>query len=346
MSWNDNHSTVPAPTKVGAFLGNDQVFHTFRFNPSEAEWSYKESMFSQDTLGGRVVQVLSTNIEALTVQGSAGSRRELQKLAANIRDIMQFHIETLHPVYFRVPSRNWNFSVYVEAMPQIGWDVQSTSYPYTLQLRILEDISGTKSEQIRNRAIAGITRLNQGIGYIPGVHGGNADQFVSITEVLAENLVNAGAVYDDGGSNGGNSGSGEWADYPNGRIPLSSMVRVAEGCSTRCCPSLAPDACYMIPPAAEAFFDMQTAYGSTIPIVSAYRSYELQTCWYNNHGIGDCSGVGPIVARPGTSNHGLGKAFDMTSSGPTWEWVKAHCEAYQWSWYGSDDPGHFSYHGV
>src|SRR3954471_741544 len=125
-----------------AFIGNQQVHHTFKFNPDSANWDYKENISSQDTIGGRVVQLLSVNVGAVTVQGKAGSRAELQRLADNIRTLMDFHIRTSLPVNFRVPSRGWNFLVFVQAMPQIGWDVAATSYPYSLTLVVQEDLTG------------------------------------------------------------------------------------------------------------------------------------------------------------------------------------------------------------
>lgn len=167
------------PPSAHAFLGNKEVGHTFRFNPDSAQWGYQDNVQSIDTIGGRVVQLLSVQVTALAVTGRAGSRGELQRLATNIREIMNYHIRSQNPVQFRVPSRNWNFLVYVAAMPQAGWEVASTSYPYQLQLMIEEDLTGVKTRQLETKALG---RLADGIGYNPALHGGNTSAFTELVD--------------------------------------------------------------------------------------------------------------------------------------------------------------------
>src|SRR4030067_2149295 len=108
-----------ATTQAHAFLGVEGISHTFRFNPDAVNWGYQEDVTSQDTIGGRVVQLLSVQVQDITVEGRAGSRGELQRLAENVRDIMAFHVRTPRPVSLRVPSRNWNFIVSGQALHQI-----------------------------------------------------------------------------------------------------------------------------------------------------------------------------------------------------------------------------------
>lgn len=97
--------------------------------------------------------------------------------------------------------------------------------------------------------------------------------------------------------------SGGWGGFSNGMIPLSAMTQVQPGK-------------YLEPTAAIAFMAMQGAYGSSIPIVSAYRSYAEQAALYANRG----SNPWP-VAPPGTSNHGWGKAVDISSGTSPWSWM-------------------------
>jgi hypothetical protein len=168
------HTTRPSPTQAHAYLGVAQAHHVFRFNPDTVNWGYKENTVSRDTIGGRVVQLLSVMVTGISVQGKAGSREELQTMSENVRQIMEYHIKTLRPVTFRVPSRRWDFKVYVTAMPQIGWDVSSTSYPYQLQLEVEEDLTGVKVRDIEATALF---RLYEGIGYNPSLHGGDPKGF-------------------------------------------------------------------------------------------------------------------------------------------------------------------------
>lgn len=177
-------------------------------NPYTANWGYQENAISRDTIGGRVVQLLSVQVTELTVESVAGSRRELQKIAESTRQIMAYHVRTLRPAIFHVPSRNWNFHVYVTAMPQMGWDVGVTSYPYQLTMQIDEDISGVKTKQIEAGALK---RLFEGVGYSPAVHGGDPTAFNAIVEnVLAASATTAGKVR-AGGSLGASGISGNIA---------------------------------------------------------------------------------------------------------------------------------------
>lgn len=184
--WN----TKPSPTQAHAYLGTKGAFHTFRFNPDTVNWAYQENTISMDTIGGRVVQLLSVNVQGLTVEGKAGSRGELQRLAENVRSIMNFHIRTSLPVSFKVPSRRWNFRVYVEAMPQMGWDYSATTYPYSIQLQIVDDLTGIQAKKLERSALS---RLITGIGYSPSVHGGDPQGFTKIVKsVTAANGSDAG----------------------------------------------------------------------------------------------------------------------------------------------------------
>lgn len=177
-------------------------------NPLTANWGYQENSISTDTLGGRVVQLLSVQVTELTVESVAGSRRELQKMAEGVRSIMEYHVTSLRPASFRVPSRKWHFRVYITAMPQMGWDVSSTSYPYQLQMAVDEDINGVKTKQV---AGAALERLYVGVGYNAAVHGGDPTAFDEIVKsVLAAAGPGASTVgaTKGGGTGGDASGSG------------------------------------------------------------------------------------------------------------------------------------------
>ena len=123
----------------------------FPVNPYTANWGYQENVTSQDTIGGRVVQLLSVQVQNLTVTSVAGSRIELQKVADGVSEVMKYHVKTSLPARFKVPSRKWDFRVYLTSMPQIGWDVASTTYPYQIGMAVQEDVSGIKSAQILRR---------------------------------------------------------------------------------------------------------------------------------------------------------------------------------------------------
>jgi len=148
-----------------------------------------------------VVQLLSVQVTGLTVTSVAGSRTELQGVAERVSSVMDYHVRTLRPAIFRVPSRAWDFRVYVTAMPQMGWDVSSTSYPYQLQMEVDEDLTGVQEPKLE---AAALLRLYQGIGYDPSVHGGDATGFNKIVQTV---LKSTGSVSGDAGGRGQESTS-------------------------------------------------------------------------------------------------------------------------------------------
>lgn len=77
--------------------------------------------------------------------------------------------------------------------------------------------------------------------------------------------------------------------------------------------------------------------GVSLSATSSFRSMAKQQELWNQ------SGQNPNkAARPGTSNHQMGFAFDFSSGSQSWIWMKANGEGYGYKWYGSGDPVHFS----
>jgi len=91
--------------------------------------------------------------------------------------------------------------------------------------------------------------------------------------------------------------------YSNGKFPSSALTSIPGG-------RLASGA------AARSYLAMRYFIGRETGVWltptgpnSAYRTYAKQVEYYNNYQNGN----GPLAARPGTSNHGLGKACDLPS---------------------------------
>ena len=80
-------------------------------------------------------------------------------------------------------------------------------------------------------------------------------------------------------------------------------------------------------------------YNLDVALSSAYRDYAKQEALYNDW----LAGRSPyITGKPGFSNHGWGRAIDV-SSGATNDWLRKNCVKYGWYWFGPTDPVHFTY---
>ena len=166
-----------------AYLSAADILYRFDVNPNSVEWNYRHHTHVQDTLGGRVVQLLGVSVEGMTIRGDAGAgidgRKKLQKLASRIGYIMQtIHVERQNPVYFKVPSRDWKFRVYITSAPRLGWDSQTLTYPYELQFQVIEDLGIATRDSLHGE----LDRLKRGIGYDPKWHGGNAAEGLAVVQ--------------------------------------------------------------------------------------------------------------------------------------------------------------------
>lgn len=220
-TWN----TTPQPTQAKAYLGVANQNAIFSFNPDEVKWSYKNNTISRDTIGGRVVQVLSASVEAMTVIGRAGSRERLQIFSRDLKNVMQYHIKTSEPVSFKVPSRNWDFRVYIQNVSSLGWDVTTTSYPYQITLIIEEDLNNIIGYQLKDNTF---DNLIKGIGYNPEFHGGNTGEATRYVEAMQNALgaidLGLGAATDGqnramvrvGSGGGGGVGRGKYKPRSTG----------------------------------------------------------------------------------------------------------------------------------
>ena len=115
----------------------------------------------------------------------------------------------------------------------------------------------------------------------------------------------------------------------NGRLQLAQLTQVEPGH-------------YLEPSAANKFEQMKAAAaadGINLNINNAYRSYEKQVELANKLGLYSQGGK---AARPGTSNHGWGKAVDLNvkANPGSFEWLKQNASKYgfknipreRWHW--------------
>lgn len=75
--------------------------------------------------------------------------------------------------------------------------------------------------------------------------------------------------------------------------------------------------------------------GHRITINSAFRSYARQVYFWNCYqckvkGGKSCCNNGNLAAKPGTSNHGTGIAFDLQLTSAAYNWMKANAEGLGW----------------
>lgn len=170
----------------------------FRLDPELLSWDWQIITSVQETIGGRVIQVLGAYLNDLTVQGSFGqdhsagangvSWKQAEAFLELIRQIMDYQAQDANqqnqmhrPAVFTYPPKNWRFNVYVKDLTDADGGASIVMTPakinqrYNLTLFIVSDGSdslvkaGTSNgvlNQKANDAIAAyMARISDGIGW-------------------------------------------------------------------------------------------------------------------------------------------------------------------------------------
>lgn len=187
-----------------ATLGRPGDTVTFRIDPNEVQWNWKVNTNVQDTVGGRVVQIVGCTLSDITVQGSYGEDHSVagsdstdtgpgrswvlaERFIRRVRKWMDY--QSTHPNYysktppneqdvnptlrFTYPLYGWDFEVYVKDINDAGGNVVEHrpgkfSYQYTLTLFVVQENStalGILRGQAARAAESFIERIAKGIGW-------------------------------------------------------------------------------------------------------------------------------------------------------------------------------------
>lgn len=348
-------------TQPQASLTSPIASHHFAFNPDEVKWSFSNNTVSRDTVGGRVVQLLSSKVEQMTVVGRAGSRGELQRLAQNLKKIMEYQIKTQNAVHFKVPSRKWNFKVYIQNVSSLGWDYSATSYPYEIALMIQEDLTGLSSKAVEKEALS---RLAQGIGYTEKYHGGSVEEALSMSEAYLNSATflknkgrdDLGGPGDDFSADGTPVGDGAVPEYgktathlANGVDYYGKIPEITFQNFLKDVPTFVFNNPYLYKwskNGGTAIFQkdamlsfIQVVSDAGMPWISnvgTFRTYEQQARAYAEKPN--------VAAPPGKSYHELGIAIDVSAEHRNLSKVINAFSSNGWHRFSpSDEPWHWSY---
>jgi hypothetical protein len=139
---------------------------TFRFrtNPNQITWNYNLNTKVEETYGGRVVQILSANIDSLTVTADCGRGgwEYMEQVALFFRDMLVAQKDTGGVGYFEYPNRGWKFAVYALSFP-FKDNRNDVAREFTMNFKVQEDVSGVATADTLKTELE---KLKQGIGYV------------------------------------------------------------------------------------------------------------------------------------------------------------------------------------
>ena len=170
-------------------------------DPRGVHWNYSIKISTQKTIGGKVIQLLGTNIGDLIINGQYGDHAVFRqnKFFERILKIADEQVPIIgqpapKPVRFKWPEKNWDFWVYVKDLKQLGTDVaiernvNHFSPEWRLVLFVYED-NGNIIKAIETSAqVKFLQRISAGMGWAQSDWNGPMT-ITEISETLAGRTV-------------------------------------------------------------------------------------------------------------------------------------------------------------
>jgi len=191
---------------------------------------------------------------------------------------------------------------------------------------------GTGVDKLNNATIAALTSVTYNYGTLPSsvvqaARTGDIESIADAVRSLSANRKRRNREADWIQNSKSREVSKTIATGNNGKLSAGELVSIGDGFKLNA-------------DAAADFLEMKKAAnadGVQFKITDAYRPYEIQDAifdWerYNRTGEKKKKGTNVAAALPGTSNHGWGKAIDVSPAAAQ-QWIKKNGYKYNWSWY-------------
>ena len=123
----------------------------------------------------------------------------------------------------------------------------------------------------------------------------------------------------------------ELAKFGNGRIPEGALQKVGTTGHKLWAPAAT---------ALEALMRAAREQGVNIGITDSYRPFAEQVDLAKRKGL---YSQGGLAAKPGTSDHGWGKAVDLDLDGKAQAWMRAHAKDFGFAETTPREPWHWAY---
>jgi hypothetical protein len=148
---------------MGIALIQAQTDFRFRIDPESIEWSYKLNTHTDNTYGGKVIQILSVQIETMSIPivSGSGGRAYMMSVFNFFRDMMIWQRNTGNAGTFSYTPRGYNLKIFASNL-KLEDNLQNVIYPVTMTFDVQSDLAGVVKDQIISAEIA---HLQQGIGY-------------------------------------------------------------------------------------------------------------------------------------------------------------------------------------
>ena len=140
----------------------------FRVDPYSINWGYNLRTHNDDTYGGKVVQILGTELTTLSITtvAGAGGIDYVNSLMKFFRDMCLWQQDTQNLATFSYPFKNYFLNVWgltISYSDQVG----NVVYPVSMTFNIQDDIN---KELSKVAMTAELSRLVEGVGYTKSIY--------------------------------------------------------------------------------------------------------------------------------------------------------------------------------
>lgn len=144
-----------------------------KVNPDDIRWNFKMKTSDSKTMGGKIIQVLGTRLDDLTIQGVFSPERDkgdTEAWQSQVRFLNQVEVwadravntENTDPMRFTYPPRGWEFKVYIKSISGIDWTIENVTQRWTLVLFPMDDRATAIVKGIKDLYLK---RLTEGVGW-------------------------------------------------------------------------------------------------------------------------------------------------------------------------------------
>lgn len=142
-------------------------------NPNEIRWNFRMKTYQQDSIGGRVIQILGTTLGDITVRGSFGpgikTKGDTEGWQAQIRFQKQVRnwatsvqAGQSQPLRFTYTPRNWDFRVFIKSLSPTSMSTDEINPVWEMALFPVDEDAMKVVAGVKDLYIA---RLADGIGW-------------------------------------------------------------------------------------------------------------------------------------------------------------------------------------
>lgn len=157
--------------------------HTLGTSPQQVSFGYQLNTSAQDTAAGRVIQVLSASVTALTVRGQIGASKgyveedftRYMALVRFVKNLMLWQAASQAPAHITIAPAGYDLDVFLKSV-SLDDQLAQSAYRYSLEMSVDQDANGVATTS----AMADVfSHIKSQVGFTAGkagFHGGDGEE--------------------------------------------------------------------------------------------------------------------------------------------------------------------------